>query len=111
VQIEAEGRWQRFNQYAGIYEDNYLIGPRLPVRRFGSATVYGKALIGEGKMHFDPFDYGSFTALAFGGGLDYQLTRKLSLRVLDAEYQYWPKWGDAHLAPYGASAGIGYRIF
>ncbi len=33
VQIEAEGRWLRWNQYDGIYQDNYLIGPRLPVYR------------------------------------------------------------------------------
>jgi len=32
VQIEAEGRWMRFNQpHGGIYEDDYLIGPRLPI--------------------------------------------------------------------------------
>lgn len=35
VQIEAEGRWLRFNQYGGINQDNYLLGPRLPVFHFG----------------------------------------------------------------------------
>ncbi len=44
VQIEAEGRWQRWNAYQGITQDNYLIGPRLPVYHFWKATVYGKAL-------------------------------------------------------------------
>jgi opacity protein-like surface antigen len=112
VQIEAEGRWLRFNQFDGIYQDNYLIGPRVPIHRFGKATVYGKALIGDAKMHFDSLgDHGEFTTLAFGGGVDYKLTKRFSIRALDAEYQYWPKWGNSTLSPYGASVGIGYKIF
>src|ERR1035438_2157801 len=31
VQFEAEGRWNRWHQYNDISQDNYLIGPRLPV--------------------------------------------------------------------------------
>src|ERR1039458_9206846 len=46
IQIEAEGRWQRFNQNAGIYQDNYLAGPRVPIHRFWKASFYGKALGG-----------------------------------------------------------------
>lgn len=112
IQIEAEGRWLRFNQYGDIYQDNYLIGPRVPIHRFGKATVYGKTLIGFANMHFDPFgDHGRFTDIAFGGGVDYKLTHRLSIRALDAEYQYWPTWGNSTLSPYGASVGIGYRVF
>ncbi|MGD0832440.1 MAG: hypothetical protein ABR907_16010, partial [Terracidiphilus sp.] len=33
VQLEGEGRWLRFNQYKGINQDDYLIGPRAPVYR------------------------------------------------------------------------------
>lgn len=54
---------------------------------------------------------GTFTALAFGGGMDVKLTKRLSLRALDAEYQYWPRWSNSSLAPYGASVGMSYRIF
>jgi hypothetical protein len=115
IQIEAEGRWLRFNEYEAIDEDNYLIGPRLPIRRlrFWRATPYAKALIGYGKMNFDNSEaYGRFTDLAFGGGLDIKLTRKISLRAIDFEYQDWPKWvNNQSLMPYGASVGIGYRIF
>jgi hypothetical protein len=116
VQIEAEGRWQRFNQYAGIYQDNYLIGPRLPVYSFWKATVYGKVLGGASKMNFGTFygvpaGHGTFTDIAFGGGMDVKLTKRLSLRAVDVEYQYWPSWSNASLSPYGASVGIGYKIF
>lgn len=112
VQIEGEARWMRFNQYANIYQDNYLIGPRVPIHRFGKADIYGKALVGFSNMNFDPGnDHGRFTTVAFGGGVDYKLTRRLTFRAIDAEYQYWPTWGNSSLSPYGASMGIGYRVF
>jgi hypothetical protein len=112
VQLEAEGRWLRFHQLNQVSQDNYLIGPRLPVYRMGKATVYAKALGGYSKMTFDPFgDYGKFTDLAFGGGVDLKLTKRLSLRAADFEYQYYPKWGNSTLSPYGVSMGFGYKIF
>jgi hypothetical protein len=116
VQLEAEARWQRFNEYYGIYQDNYLAGPRFPVYRFKKATVYAKALGGFSKMNFGTYygqtaGHGRFTDVAFGGGVDIKMTHRLSIRALDAEYQYFPDWGNTTLSPYGASVGIGYRIF
>lgn len=113
IQLEAEGRWQRFNKYQGISQDNYLAGPRVPVFRFWKSTVYGKALGGFSEMKFDeyPGDHGRFTTVALGGGMDVKLTKRVSLRAFDAEYQYWPNWGNTTLSPYNVSAGIGYKIF
>lgn len=115
IQIEAEGRWMRFNEYKGISEDNYLIGPRFSIYRLWKAHIYGKALWGEAKMTFPPiFQPGgrlTFTDLAFGGGADFRVTKRFSIRFPDLEYQYWPKWSNSNLKPYGASVGIGYRIF
>jgi hypothetical protein len=112
VQIEAEGRWLRFHQYAGVNEDNYLIGPRVSILQAGRTTVYAKALGGYSKMDFGTGNgNGQFTALAFGGGLEMRLSKRISLRAADFEYQYWPVWGNSTLLPYGASMGIGYRIF
>ena len=111
VQLEAEGRWLRFNRYQDIHEDNYLIGPKVPVYHFWKATVYGKALGGFSRMDLGTGYHGTFTALAFGGGMDVNLTKKISIRAFDGEYQYWPAWGNSNLMPYGASVGIGYKIF
>ena len=112
VQIEAEGRWSHFNAFDGITQDNYLIGPRLPVYHFWKATVYGKALGGFSKMNFDSYgDHNNFTTFAFGGGVDVKLTKRISLRAADVEYQYSPWWGNSALSPYGASVGVGYKIF
>jgi hypothetical protein len=119
IQAEAEGRWLRFNEFDNISEDNYLIGPRLPIHTFKimHATPYGKVLVGMGRMNFvDNLGNGRYTDIAYGGGVDFKLTRRFSARG-DFEYQMWPNWpGMANtpntpLYPYGVSAGIGYKIF
>ena len=112
VQIEGEARWMRWNQFNGIHQDNYLIGPRLPIRRFGKMTLYGKALVGFSQMTFDPVgSHGRFTDYAFGGGADMKISKRLKLRLVDVEYQYWPSWGDSSTSPYGASVGLSYKVF
>jgi len=119
VQFEAEGRWNRWHQFEGVSEDNYLIGPRLPIYRIWKATVYGKALGGRSKMNYGYFNgdttepVGSryYTDMTFGGGVDLKLTKRLSLRAADFEYHIWPNWATSSLKPYGASVGVGYKIF
>ena len=114
ISIEAEMRWLRENSFVGITQDTYLFGPRVPIhefKRFG-AVPYGKALVGLGKMDFEYKEaYGRFTDLALGGGVDLNLSRRWSVRAFDFEYQLWPNWINGTLKPYGASAGIAYRIF
>lgn len=106
VQIEAEGRWLHFNQFQGINENSYLIGPRIPIHDFHGWTPYGKALVGFGTSSYLNGRAGAF---AFGGGVDYRLTRKLTLRAFDFEYQRWSV--TPTLWPYGGSVGISYKIF
>lgn len=111
--IEAEGRWLRFNQYADIHQDNYLLGYRLPIRqlRFGAFTPYAKVLAGYGRMTFEYNQaHGRFTDLAYGGGLDMHTSGRLTIRPVDFEYQQWPNWLGTTLHPWGFSAGIGWRI-
>jgi hypothetical protein len=109
VQIEAEARWLRFNQYQHNGEDNYLIGPRVPfsVRRFPRVKPYGKVLVGYGKSDFviggPTFD------VTFGGGVDYRLNNRFNIRAFDMEYQEWHV--NPMLYPYGASVGMSYKIF
>lgn len=114
LQLEAEGRWLRFNEFADIREDNYLIGYRVPIRDrdYHGFTPYGKALVGYGKMNFQyNFAYGRFADIALGGGVDYRLTRKISVRAFDFEYQMWPNWINGTLKPYGGSVGLAYKVF
>jgi hypothetical protein len=116
VQLEAEWRWQRFHQYVGIHQDNYLIGPRVPIHTFfGRVTPYGKVLFGFTHMTFE-FNETECRCqtIAYGGGADVRLDDRWTLRAVDFEYQQFPSWyqlQNAQLHPYGVSVGIAYRVF
>jgi hypothetical protein len=76
------------------------------------AQPYVKGLVGFSNMNFEyNVAHGRFTTIAFGGGIDLKVTRRWSVRAIDFEYQKWPEFGNTTLSPYGASVGIGYRIF
>ena len=105
IQLEAEGRWLNFNEYLGINENTYLIGPRVPIVTFHKLTPYGKVLVGMGSGSFLT---GHSFVVAYGGGLDYQLSKRFTVRG-DFEYQQWRV--TPTLWPYEGSAGISYRIF
>jgi len=105
VQVEGEGRWLRFNEYLGIDQDTYLIGPRVPIYEFRRFTPYAKALVGMGG---GSFLNGQSFVVAYGGGLDFRLSRRLTVRG-EYEYQQWRI--TPTLYPYGVSAGISYKIF
>ena len=107
VQLEAESRWQHWNQYQDqfVSENMYGVGLREPIHTFGRLTPYGKALIGFGSGNFLT---GRAAMYAFGGGTDYRLKKRISLRA-DFEFQQWRV--TPTLAPYTGSIGLSYRIF
>jgi opacity protein-like surface antigen len=106
IQIEAQGRWLHWNQYAGIYQNSYGIGPRVPIYEFRRFSPYGKFLIGWGSMSDLS---GKATAFTYGGGVDYRLNPKFTLRG-EFEYQDW-RVANPNLHPYGGSIGVSYRVF
>ena len=115
IQLEGEARLLRFNQYHNIYQDNYLIGPRVPIRTYGPITPYAKVLFGFTNMNFE---YNVTTCrcatIAYGGGADIALSKQWSLRAIDFEYQQFPSWlvgQNGQLHPYGFSMGVGYKVF
>jgi Outer membrane protein beta-barrel domain len=108
VQVEGEGHWLRFNEWQNIGQNTYMIGPKVPVWTFHRWTPYGKALIGWGSGSGGWLN-GRATAIAYGGGVEYRWTRKLTIRAFDFEEQDWHTNPTLH--PYGASAGVSYRVF
>ena len=114
VQFEAEAHWMRFNPYLDIRQDNYLIGPRLPIEklRYKRALPYAKVLVGYSRMNFEyNAEYGRFLDIAYGGGVDVKLSKRITLRAIDFEYQQWPSWLSSTLSPYGGSVGVSYKVF
>jgi len=112
--IESELRYLRYNTDEDVTETNYFIGPRVsldPYFRLGRFRPYAKLLVGAGKMTF-PFHYatGTFFTLAPGGGVDVLLNDRVTVRVIDLEYQSWTSFNYGPMHPYGLSAGISFRL-
>jgi hypothetical protein len=110
IGLEGEARYLRFNTSEDVTETNYLAGPRVMLRP-GPLRPYVKFLIGAGKITL-PFHYaqGTFLSYAPGGGADYLLNDRLTIRLIDFEYQMWPGFPFGELRPYGLSAGISFRL-
>lgn|GEM_PF-1384201 len=129
VQLEAEGRWMRWNAYVGSpysdeKQDHYLIGPRVPIKRlFGHYDTYGKVLLGGSSMVTNSAS-GDFFTLALGGTVERKLSRHFTARLADFEYQFSSTnvqvvdttnsvVSSTHetIHPYGFSVGVSYKIF
>jgi len=115
--VEGEVRFLRQNQLEGSNETTYLVGPRFELHR-GRFSPYVKGLAGGGHLVFPyGYGYGNYTVVAFGGGLDLNLTEKIKLRAFDFEYQDWPLFNlgpgyqQYSITPYGVSAGLSYRVY
>ncbi len=111
IGFEGEARYLRFNSSEDVTESNYLAGPRVMLKP-GPFRPYVKFLVGAGKITF-PFHYadGTFLAFAPGAGLDYLVNDRVTLRVVDFEYQLWPDFASyGELRPYGISAGISFHL-
>jgi hypothetical protein len=115
--VEGEARFQRFNGFYGESQDNYLIGPEVILLHRGKLRPYAKVLFGIGQNDFPlTIGTGKYFILAPGGGVDYRLSRRISLRA-EYEYQFWPSApgvaGEPSngMKPNGFSAGFAYKLF
>jgi hypothetical protein len=77
-------------------------------------TAYGKVLIGRATLtsshNGTPLSSSSYNAYAFGGGLEYRLTRKVNIRAMDVELQKWPSFYPNTLSPIAYTFGASYII-
>ncbi len=117
IGIEADARFLHFGGFHGETESSYLAGPRYLFPQWRHLQPYAKALIGLGRIHY-PFQIGdaSYFAIAPGGGINYRLNHRWTLRA-EYEYQIWPNSPgyssepDHKLTPNGFHLGIAYRLF
>lgn len=108
--IEGEARWLPFRGSNRITESTFLAGPRV-FYSFGRFKVTGKALYGQAIFDFPP-GYGNELdpALEVGGGVDYRLTHKLTVRLIEADYQKWFNFQNTGITPVGVSIGVAYKL-
>ena len=82
--------------------------------RFHKFEPYAKALVSYGNIHFAPddvsYNHDTRTVTAVGGGVDYRLIHRVTLRA-DYEFQWWPQFlGPNALTPNGFTIGALYNI-
>ncbi len=67
----------------------YLFGPRVSYHRFGRVTPFGEALFGDahaGANVFAASNSQNAFAMALGGGVDYRVSSRFSIRPLKVDY-------------------------
>jgi hypothetical protein len=109
--VEGEARWLTVHQTNDEHATTYLIGPRYS-RYYGRFQPYVKGLVGIGQFNF-PYNLGRDNCLvvAPGAGVDFRLSRRISWRAVDFEYQIWPQFYYGQMSSPGLSTGIRIRIF
>ncbi len=109
--VEVEAHFGSIITPDDVGENSYLVGPRLLYhkRKF---TGYLKVMVGRGTIINQDFNQSSsFNILpAFGGGLEYRISHKLNVRIVDFEYQRWPDFEPDSLTPLAVSVGLMYVI-
>ena len=90
--VVADGGIYRFGGLpAGLDSTmyTYLFGPRYTFRRVSRVTPFAEVLLGDGRLNASA---GGISAgengfsMAIGGGLDWPLRRRFSIRLIEAEY-------------------------
>ncbi len=112
----GDARFLHFGGFAGATESSYLAWPRVFLLDWRRLRPYGKFLVGEGKIHY-PFAIGdgSYLALAPGGGAEYRVSHRWTVRA-EYEYQIWlnsPGFANEpkhELTPNGFHVGVAYRV-
>jgi len=113
--VEARARFLTFNSWNGETEQDYLAGPRYTFLHSNKWRPFAEFQLGLVKIQY-PFNIGSGTSFAItpGGGLEYRLSRKVSVRGA-YEYQILtnsPSFSNEPqhgIKPNGATAGFTYR--
>jgi opacity protein-like surface antigen len=112
IGIEAESRALFLNKYGGKLQ-TYTGGggPRI-FYRYGKFTPYAKVVVEFGSITFPnhTFDHATMVLYGIGGGLDYNLSHRVSVRG-EFQWQRWPDFLNNGLTPYGFNIGAAYRFF
>jgi hypothetical protein len=109
--VEVEYQTLRFHAQADVKQTTWLVGPRIS-HGSGRFVPYGKFLVGRGRFDFPyGYAYGHYFVMAPGAGVDFQLNRRIKIRLIQAEYQIWPKFTFGSLQPYGISSGISFTLY
>ena len=108
--FEGETRFLRYHTDEGVTQTNYLVGLHVGTRS-QRLRPYAKFLVGATRIQA-PFGYaqGTFFTFVPGGGVDYMLSDRWTVRVVDLEYQVVPQFMGSEVRNFGISIGLSFRI-
>jgi hypothetical protein len=110
IGVEFSTHLGEFITPGDITENSYMLGPRFTYRRH-KLTLYAKALVGRATITNQDFSLSSsYNIIAFGGGVEYRILRKINIRLFDFEQQQWPDFQPNSLSPTAATIGVSYII-
>jgi hypothetical protein len=105
-----------FKSYFNYKETSYDAGLRW-AEHYRKFSPYAKGLVGFGhssavtpQQIVGGSTPGSYFLFGLGGGLDYSLSDKFNVRVVDFEYQRWPNFPPHGLTPPLFTFGVAYRL-
>ena len=112
IGIEAEGRSLFLNKYGDKLEMNTGGGGARFFHRYHQFVPYAKVVVEFGSITFPShtFDHQTLVLYGVGGGTDYNLSHRVSLRG-EFQYQFWSDFLGRGLNPYGVNIGAAYRFF
>jgi hypothetical protein len=108
--FEGETRFLRYHTDEGVSQTNYLVGVHVGTRP-QRLRPYAKFLVGATRIQA-PFGYaqGTFFTFVPGGGVDYMLSDRWTIRAVDFEYQIVPQFIGGEGRNFGISMGLSFRI-
>lgn len=118
--VEFNIRQAKSTNNSDLTERTYEFGGRYVIMHRSGFHPYARVSYGRGVFNFPKGDtfYGynqAYNLMAFGGGVDYNLTRSINLRG-DFDYQHWfsfPGIGSSanrSLSPQAVSVGVAYHF-
>ena len=85
-------------------ENTYMFGPELHYS-FGKLRPYGGFLLGNGDITWGGSGFKDNSIVyQLGGGLDYHMNRRVNVRLVDFQYQFWNL--STHSYPAGLLPGV-----
>jgi hypothetical protein len=118
IGVQAEANLGTIITPTDIQQISFLVGPRVSYHR-NKFTVSGKFMFGIGNITNNPADIPNFAAnsnnnpfgvLAFGGGVEYRVARKIAIRPIEIEVQKWGNFEPHTLSPMVYTFGVSYML-
>ncbi len=118
IGLEGELQVLNLHQIVHVHEFTTSIGPIVSLNAGHGLQPFAKVMYGYGNFYYPYFTavrpkfyQDSYGIWVFGGGLDYKLTDRVTLRGA-YEYQDWTHFrGAKTLNPNGPMIGVSYRFF